>query len=196
MQFKQGVEGYRKNIDTAMKKLLPAVLKNTEKNGRRVSDWLVEHCAEGDVVDASTSNILAAVAALDGIGFIEWEIAPVKVPQKKKPDALQSHDGDPVNHAKPNHASELDLVMGQERKRREALGDAVNGKLMNEAAALVRNHTNYPHSRGIRERDVLRKEFDRLVAAKTHPNEVLAAIQAKRATFEGQDITRPHLGNK
>jgi hypothetical protein len=196
MNFKQGVEGYRKNIETAMRKLLPAVIKNTEKNGRRVSDWLVECHAEGDVVDASTSNILAAVAALDGIGFIEWEIAPVKAPQKKKPDALQSHDGARPNHAREAQVSEIDVQINQERKRRERLGEAENGKIMSEAAALVRNHTNYPHSRAIRERDVLKKEFDRLVAAKTHPKQVLEAIQARRASFEGQDITRPRLGNR
>jgi hypothetical protein len=196
MQFKQGVEGYRKNIDTAMKKLLPAVLKNTEKNGRRVSDWLVEHCAEGDVVDASTSNILAAVSALDGIGFIDWEIAPVKVPQKKKPDVLQSHDGNPTNHARENQKSEIDFQMAHEKKRREALGGAENRETMSKAVALVSNHSSVSHSRTYRERAALKVEFDKLVSARVHPKDLLAALQAKQDTFANGDITRPHLGGK
>jgi hypothetical protein len=193
--FKQNGQEYNANIVKVEKQLLPAILAATANNGQSLANWLIKNCVEGDVVDASVKNILQAVNALDAAKLIDWKIAPIQKPQKKRPDVLQSHDGNPVNHAKPDRPSEFDLMMGQERKRRERLGDIENGKLMSEAAALVRNHTNYPHSRAIRERDVLRKEFDRLVAAKTHPNEVLAALKAKQSEFDGVDVTRPHLGN-
>jgi hypothetical protein len=192
-RFKQNEQEYNANIVKVEKQLLPAILAGTANNGQSLANWLIKNCAEGDVVDASVKNILQAVNALDAAKLIDWKIVPIQKPQKR-PDVLQSHEGSPINHAKPDHVSEIDLMMGQERKRRERLGDAENGKIMSEAAALVRDHTNYPHSRAIRERDVLKKEFDRLVAAKTHPKEVLEAIQAKRATFEGADITRPRLG--
>src|SRR5580704_17551267 len=107
MEFKQGVEGYRKNVEEAMKQFLPAILKNTMKNGQRVSDWLVEHCSEGDVVDASTKNILRAIRALDGAPLgVEWEVAPKPA---KRPDVLQTHDGNRVNHARENKVSEIDF---------------------------------------------------------------------------------------
>ena len=195
MRFKQGAEGYGKNIEKVMKKLLPAIIKNTEKNGRRVSDWLVEHCAEADVVDASVENILRAITALDGIGFIDWEVAPVKVPQKKKPDVLQSSEGSPTNHARENQKSEIDFQMAHEKKRREALGDDANRKIMADAVSLVSNHSSVSHSRTYRERASLKAEFDKLVSARTHPQELLAALQAKQNTFADGDITRPHLGS-
>ena len=121
---------------------------------------------------------------------VEWEIAPIKTPAKPRPDFLQTNDGARQNQPKE---AELDIAMAHEKKRREALGDAANAETMAEAAALVRNHSNYPHSRAIRERDVLKKEFDRLVAAKVHPKQVLEALQAKRVTFEGSDVTRPRF---
>lgn len=194
MQFKQGAEGYRKNIEIVMKKLLPAVLKNTEKNGQRVSDWLVENCSEGDIVDASVENILKAIKALDGAPLgVEWEIAPAKTPIKRQPDFLQTNDG--ARHNQPKN-SELDIAMAAERKRREKLGEQEHGRLMSESAALVRNHTNFPHSRAIRERTILKELYDKLVSTKTHPKQVLEALQAKRSEFEGADITRPKFDKK
>jgi hypothetical protein len=196
MRFKQGAEGYGKNIEKVMKKLLPAMIKNTEKNGRRVSDWLVEHCAEGDVVDASVENILRAITALDGIKFIEWEIAPIQKPAKQKPFVQQSSEGSPTNHARENQKSEIHFQMAHEKKRRETLGDAANAETMSEAVRLVNNHSSFSHSRTHREKAVLKSEFDRLVAAKTHPTDLLAALKAKQDTFANGDITRPSLGGK
>jgi hypothetical protein len=191
--FKQNQQEYNANIVKVEKQLLPAILAATANNGQSLANWLIKNCAEGDVVDASVKNILRAVSALDAAQLIDWKVAPVKAPAKKRPDFLQTNDGSRFNQPK---FSELDMQMEHERKRRSALGDAENGKIMSEAAAIVRNHSNYPHSRAIRERDVLKKEFDRLVAAKVHPTKVLEALKAKQSEFEGVDVTRPHLGNK
>ncbi len=177
MEMKQSQQKYAENLEEVRKRLLPSVLSATKNNGDLIGNWLVKNCseAEGAIVDASVANILKAIETLDKIpGLLDWEIPPVKKPAKKRPDFLQTNEGRRVT-------------------AREALGDAANTEIMSEAVALVRNHTNFPHSRAIRERDVLKKEFDRLVAAKMHPKDVLAAIQAKRATFEGEDITRPRL---
>jgi hypothetical protein len=195
MEFKQGVEGYRTNVGEATKQLLPAVLKNTAKNGQRVSDWLVEHCSEGDIVDASTKNILRAIRALDGAPLgVEWEVAPK--PQKKRPDVLQTTDGNRVNHARENKVSEIDFQMAEEKRRRQALGDAANREILAEAAALVSSHSSVSHSRTYRERAALKTEFDRLIAAKIHPKDVLAAVKAKQDTFTNGDVTRPTFGSR
>jgi hypothetical protein len=175
MEFKQGVEGYRTNVGEATKQLLPAILKNTMKNGQRVSDWLVEHCSEGDIVDASTRNILRAIRALDGAPLgVEWEVAPK--PQKKRPDFLQTNDGS--RQKQKDAESELDIQMRQERERRVALGNAANAELMSEAAAIVRNHSSISHSRTSRERAALKSEFDKLIAARVHPKKVLEGVLA------------------
>jgi len=195
MEMKQSQQKYAENLEEVRKRLLPSVLSATKNNGDLIGNWLVKNCseAEGAIVDASVANILKAIETLDKIpGLLDWEIPPVKKPAKKRPDFLQTNEGRRVT-AREAQDREQDILMSQERKRREALGDAANTEIMSEAVALVRNHTNFPHSRAIRERDVLKKEFDRLVAAKMHPKDVLAAIQAKRATFEGEDITRPRL---
>ncbi len=193
VSFKQNEVEYNANIVAVEKKLLPAVLGATRRNGDLLASWLMKNCAEGDVVDASAKNILQAITALNAANLIDWKVAPK--PQKKRPDFLQSHDGDPTNHARENQVSELDIQMSQEKKRREALGDAANAETMAEAAALVRNHSSVSHSRTARERAALRSEFDRLFAARTHPKELLAALKTKQATFEGEDITRPRLAN-
>ena len=96
--------------------------------------------------------MIRAIRALDGTGLFDWEIAPTEKPAKKQPDFLQTNEGRAPNHAHEAQVTEVDIQMAQERKRREKLGEQENGKLMSEAAAICRNHSNYPHSRAIRER--------------------------------------------
>jgi hypothetical protein len=193
MRLKQSNEEYLKNLEAVEKKLLPAVIKNTAKNGERVVEWMMEpsnDCCSGDVVDASEGNIRKAIDALHGIGFFDWDVPPVKKPAKKQPDFLQTNDGARQNQPKN---VELDIQIAQEKKRREALGNLENGKIMAEAAKLVREHNPFPHSRRIRETTALKREFDRLVASKVHPKEVLAGVKALQDSFAGEDITRPRV---
>lgn len=192
--FKQSESEYQNNITTVERKILPSKLAATASNGTLLANWIIKNCAEGDVVDASVENILSAIVALDRAGLVDWEIAPVKKPAKKQPDFLQTNEGRAPNHAHEAQVTEVDIQMAQERKRREKLGEQENGKLMSEAAAICRNHSNYPHSRAIRERTELKKEFDRLVASKAHPKDVLAALKTKQDTFSGADTMRPHYG--
>ncbi len=194
VQFKQNEVEYNANIVAVEKKLLPAVLGATRRNGDSLAQWLIKNCAEGDVVDASVKNILQAVNTLDAAKLIDWKVAPK--PQKKRPDFLQSHDGDPTNHARENRISEIDIVMAQEKKRRQALGDAANAEIMSEAAAIVRNHSSISHSRTAREKAVLKAEFDKLAAARVHPKDVLAGVKAKQDTFANGDVTRPTFGGR
>ncbi len=198
MEFKQSQQKYLENIGEVGKKLLPAKLADTKNNGQLVTSWLIKHCAEaeGQIIDASTSNILRAIKALDVAGLIDWQTPPKVAPAKKRPDFLQSHDGDLVNHARENKVSEIDFQMAEEKRRRQALGDAANAETMAEAAAIVRNHSSISHSRTAREKAALKTEFDRLIAARVHPKDVLAGVKAKQSTFEGGDITRPHLGHR
>jgi hypothetical protein len=192
VRFKQNEVEYNANIVAVEKRLLPAVLAATRRNGDLLASWLMKNCAEGDVVDASTQNILKAVRALDGAGLVDWQIAPK--PQKKKPDFLQSNDGRRVT-AREAQEREQDILMSQERTRREALGDQANREIMAEAVALVQKHSSVSHSRTYRERASLKAEFDRL-NGKVHPKDLLAALQAKQNTFADADITRPRLGGR
>jgi hypothetical protein len=198
MELKQSQQKYLANIEEVAKRMLPAVLAATENNGRLIGSWLAKHCveAEGDIVDGSTANILRAVDALDKAGLLDWQVAPVKKPAKKRPDVLQSRDGSPINHAKPDRVSDLDRTMAEEKRRREALGDAANREIMAEAISLVKNHSSVSHSRTYRERATLKSEFDRLVAAGTHPTELLVALKIKQDTFANGDVTRPRFGSR
>ncbi len=188
MEFKQSKEIYAENIKAVEKKLAPAVLSATANNGNLLAGWLMKNCVEADgtIIDASVENIVRAIKALDGTGLIDWDKAPVKKPEKKKPDFLQTNDGAPVNHARESR-SELD-TQERERKHREAL-DRENAKTMAEAVALIQGHSSTSHSKTAKERDLLKKEFDRLVSAKTDPKKLLAAIQAKQNSFyAGQQV--------
>jgi hypothetical protein len=182
MEFKQSEQKYNENIREVEKKLSPAVLAATAISAQLIAGWLMKNCVEADgtIIDASVPNILRAINALDAAGLIDWEKPPVKKPEKKRPDYLQTREGEPVNHARESRPSEIDIAMGQEKKRREALGDAQNAEIMSEAIALIQRHSSTSHGRTARERDALKKEFDRLVAAKTHPKKLLEAIQAKQ----------------
>jgi hypothetical protein len=196
IRWKQNEQEYSANITKVEQKLLPAKLAATVSNGQLLANWLIKNCAEGDVVDASVPNILEAIAVLDKARSIDWEVAPTKTPQKKKPDFLQSREGSAVNHARENQISEIDIAMAQEKKRREALGDAANDETLSLCHRLVGNHSSSSHSRTNREKAVLKAEFDRLVAARVHPKDLLAALQAKQDTFANGDVTRPRFGNK
>ena len=191
VSFKQNEVEYNANIVAVEKKLLPAVLAATRRNGDLLAAWLMKNCAEGDVVDASAKNILQAITALDAANLIDWKVAPK--PQKKRPDYLQSNDGAKQNQPKD---SELDIAMAHEKKRREALGDAANAETMAEAVALVSRHSSTSHSRTARERAALKTEFDKLVAARVHPKDVLAGVKAKQDTFANGDVTRPGFGGR
>ena len=192
-QWKQNEQEYNANIVAVEKKLMPAVLAATPRNGQSLANWLLKNCTEGDVVDASVKNILQGITALDAAKLIDWKVAPKVVPQKKRPDFLQTNDGARQNQPKD---AELDIQMSQERKRREALGDAANAEMMAEAAAIVRNHSSISHSRTAREKVVLKTEFDRLVAARAHPKDVLKGVLAKQDTFANGDVTRPAFGSR
>src|SRR5579859_241806 len=182
MQMKQSQQKYAENIEAVEKRLLPAVLAPTPNNGQLIGSWLAKNCleADGEIVDASVENIIRGIKALDSAGLIDWQIAPKVAPVKKRPDFLQSNDG--AAHLQPKDA-ELRIQMKQERERRQKLGDAANAEIMSEAAALVSRHSSTSHSRTYREREALKKEFDRLVASKVHPKEVLAGVQAKQNSF-------------
>ena len=197
MQFKQTSEELDANKAKVDKAFLPAVLGDKAWGAllNPMGIWLLNNCAFNGLVDASVANMIRAVNRLDGTGLFDWQIAPIKKPAKKR-DYLQSHDGDLVNHARENKVSEIDFQMAEEKRRRQALGDAANREILEEAAALVSRHSSVSHSRTYREREALKKEFDRLVAAKVHPRDVLAGVQAKQETFSGGDITRPHLGGR
>jgi hypothetical protein len=192
MEFKQSKQKYAENISATEKRLLPAILAATPNNGQLIAGWLIKNCAEaeGEIIDASVENIIRAVKALDVAGLIDWQTPPKVAPAKKRHDFLQTNDGAKQNQPKD---AEFNIQMAQERKRREALGDRANAELMSEAARIVRNHSSTSHSRTARERDVLRKEFDRLVAAKVHPKDLLTALKAKQDTFANGDVTRPRF---
>jgi hypothetical protein len=198
MEFKQSEQKYTENIDAVVKKLLPAVLAVTRYNGQLVVGWLMKNCveAEGEIVDASVENITKAIRALDIAGLVEWKTPPKVVPTKKRPDFLQTSEGSAVNHARENRVSELDIQMEHEKKRRAALGDAANREILEEAAALVSNHSSVSHSRSYRERAELKKEFEKLVASRVHPKDLLAALKAKQETFANGDVTRPTFGRQ
>lgn len=196
MKLKQSEQEYLDNLVKAEKKLLPSVLSQTpegaESNGHLLGNWMRKNAKDG-IIDVSVSNIIDGIVALDKAGLIAWQTPPVKKPAKPQPDFLQTHEGRAPNHAHEVRVSEVDIQMAQERKRRQQLGDVANGKLLSEAAALVRNHTNYPHARQLRERTALKREFDRLTAAKVHPEKVLAGVKALQNTFTGEDVTRPKI---
>jgi hypothetical protein len=196
MEFKQSQQKYLENIKEATRKLLPAVPADTVINGQLMLGWLIKNCAEaeGQIIDASVENIIRAIKALDVAGLVDWQTPPK--PQKKRPDVLQTTDGNRVNHARENKLSELDFQMAEEKRRRQALGDAANAETMAEAAAIVRNHSSVSHSRTAREKAVLKTEFDRLIAAKVHPKDVLAGVKAKQDTFANGDVTRLTFGSR
>lgn len=197
MRLKQSQEEYLQNLNAAAKKILPAALSETPEgahgNGLLLANWLRKNCAEGDVIDASVVNIISAIVALDKAGLIDWKVPPTKKPAKPQPAFLQTNEGRAPNHARESQVSEINITMAQEKQRREKLGEQEHGKIMAEAAALVRNHSAYPHSRRIRETTALKAEFDRLVASKVHPKEVLAGVKALQNSFTGADITRPKI---
>src|ERR1700676_3459303 len=176
MEWKQSQQKYLENIEEVGKKLLPAKLADSRNNGLLIGNWLIRNCseAEGTIVDASTSNILRAVDALDKAGVLDWQTPRKVAPTKKRPDVLQTHDGNRVNHARENKLSEIDFQMAEEKRRRQALGDAVNREILEEAAGLVSRHSSVSHSRTAREKETLKKEFDKLNRAKTHPKDLLA----------------------
>jgi hypothetical protein len=185
MEFLQSKEKYQQNIQEVEKRLLLAVLSATPNNGNLLAGWLAKNCvqAEGQIVDASVANILKAIDALDAAGLLDWEKAPVKKTEKKRPDFLQTNEGAKVNHARESHPSELDITMAQEKKRREALGDRANAELINEAVALIKRHTSTTHAKTGREREILKAEFDRLTALKAHPRDVLKGVEQKQQSF-------------
>src|SRR5713226_1679117 len=195
MEFKQSQQKYLENIEEVGRKLLPAKLADTKNNGQLVTSWLIKNCAEaeGQIIDASTLNILRVIKALDVAGLIDWQTPPKAAPAKKRPDYFQTNDGAKQNQPKD---AELNIKMAQERKRREALGDAANAETMAEAVALVSRHSSTSHSRTARERSALKAEFDKLVSARVHPKDLLAALKAKQSTFENGDPTRPYLGHR
>ena len=188
MRFKQSEQEYSANVSAVERKLLPSVLAATKRNGDSVASWLMKHRAEGELVDASVANILEGVVNLDKIGLIDWDVAPVKIPQKRKPDYLQSHEGDPVNHSKPQHASELELVHAEERRRRVALGDQEHREILAEAISLVRNHRGSTHAVSARQQEKLKAEFDNLSARKVHPRELLASLRTLQNSFNDSSI--------
>jgi hypothetical protein len=194
MEFKQSPKKIEENLNAATQRLLPAVFKETHLGvvGDLAGRWLKLNRAEaeGEIVDASTTNILEAINALNDADLLKdcWERPPVRKPQKKRPDFLQSHDGDRTNHAREAQVSELDVQMAQEKQRRQALADRANAELVNEAIALIQRHSASSHGRTARERDALKQEFDRLTAAKTHPRDLLAAIKEKQNSFYNSSV--------
>jgi len=193
MEFKQTNEELDANKAKVDKTFVPAVLGDKAWTDLLPSmgRWLLNNCTFNGIVDCSVANMIRAINALDGTGLFDWQISPIKKPAKKRPDFLQTNDGAKQNQPKD---AELDIAMAQEKKRREALGDAANREIMVEAVALVSHHSSVSHSRTNRERAALKAEFDRLVAAKTHPKDLLTALKTKQSTFEGSDVTRPRLG--
>jgi hypothetical protein len=192
-QTRQELDDNKIKVDKAF---LPAVLglKAWASILPSMGIWLNNNCSFNGVVDASVPNMIRAINSLDGTGLFDWEIAPIKKPAKKRPDFLQTNDGS--RQKQKDAESELDIQMRQERERRVALGNAANAELMSEAAAIVRNHSSISHSRTAREKAVLKVEFDRLVAAKVHPKDVLAGVKAKQDTFANGDVTRPTFGGR
>jgi hypothetical protein len=191
--FKQTNEELDVNKAKVDKSFLPAKLGDRAWVGLLPSmgRWLLINCTVNGLTDGSVANMIRAVNALDGTGLFDWEIAPIKKPSKKQPDFQQTNEGRRVT-AREAQDREHDILMTQERARRSALGDAANAEIMAEAAAIVSRHSANSHSRTAREKAVLKTEFDRLVASRAHPKQVLESIKAKQNTFaNGDDVTQP-----
>ena len=168
----------------------PEIQRQVRANSTYILAYMDKHFTDADgITDASLKNWLKAVLALQD--QLSWAIPPKK---KNRPDFLQTNDGS--RQKQKDAESEIDIQMRQERERRVALGDAANAELMSEAAAIVRNHSSISHSRTAREKAVLKVEFDRLVAAKVHPKDVLAGVKAKQDAFANGDVTRPTFAGR
>jgi len=166
----------------------PEIQRKVRANSSYILAYMEKHFTDADgMTDASLKNWVKAVLALQD--QLSWEIPPKK---KNQRDYLQSNAGARQNQKD----SELDIQMEQERRRRIALGDVANREILEEAARLVSKHSSVSHSRTARERAALKAEFDRLIAARVHPKDVLAGVKAKQDTFANGDVTRPGFGGR
>jgi hypothetical protein len=111
--FKQTENELNENKAKVDKALLPAVLGDkawTEIMAPMVK-WLVKNCPSP--IDASPENMIRALTALRRAGLLldaDWEIPPVKIPEKKEQRydyAQQSNDGARPNHSKVEKQTEV-----------------------------------------------------------------------------------------
>jgi|SRR5882762_4262780 len=166
MQLKQTSQEYSRNIAAFGESIKPAVLASTPSNGQYMSGWLLKNCTDANgSVDASVDNLRRACSALHAVGQLEWTVAPN---QKKQRD-----------DARTDSAPSQDVV----KEAVEKFDARVEQEAFAACKSIIASYRGRVHSITYKSRDILQAKFDELLANKTKPTAIKAALEVMVGNF-------------
>src|SRR5689334_16934133 len=143
-------------VDAFFKRLLPAVLEDSETNSNFYAAWF----RKNQISQPSVEDFMKATGEMKTV--VAW-----KTPPKKQGDVQMSPDT-----SRRNHARESDDNFGKSTVLQDAVTkmDFEKAKpVIAECRSLVESHRSYPHSKTYKERAALQATLDKLTAQYPNP---------------------------
>ena len=147
------------------KRLLPAVLEDTETNSDFFGGWFKKH----KISEPSVEDFMEAVSAMKLV--VAWKVPPKNLGRTvSQRDVRTEFDRPELN--KPPQPSVYDMQREKEEKAHVNIA-------MAEIEKLISTHSGRTHARTNTERGLLRAERDHLIAAKADSKGSLTSENAK-----------------
>ena len=144
------------------KRLLPAVLEDTETNSDFFGGWFKKH----KISEPSVEDFMEATSAMKLV--VAWKVPPKNLGRTvSQRDVRTEFDRPELNKPKTSFRDQ----------QKQEVETARRNKALVETENAINGHHGKTHSRTNFERDQLRKERDRLLKTNTDPEAIKAAVE-------------------